>query len=189
MHTGMCKDIYFSKILSHLISLSSALPYMISKTILIFYCTSESTKVHQFSRIYLWPIVLEVYLKLYHSLLRYNFKHFLVYCPAGIFFKAANWNFMWPYFPNRICWIECYLSTHCHCFFVFYASNMKYAGLPSGNDPPLPVQETQVPSLGLEEDPLEEKWQSPEVFLPSKSHGQRSLLGYSPWGCKRVGQD
>ena len=24
------------------------------------------------------------------------------------------------------------------------------------------------------------------VFLPGKSHGQRSLTGYSPWGCKRA---
>ena len=22
------------------------------------------------------------------------------------------------------------------------------------------------------------------VFLPGKSHGQKSLAGYSPWGCK-----
>ena len=22
------------------------------------------------------------------------------------------------------------------------------------------------------------------VFLPEKSHGQRSLVGYSPWSCK-----
>ena len=27
------------------------------------------------------------------------------------------------------------------------------------------------------------------VFLPGKSHGQRSLAGYSPWGCKRVRDD
>ena len=27
------------------------------------------------------------------------------------------------------------------------------------------------------------------VFLPGKSHGQRSLAGYSPWCCKRVGDD
>ena len=27
------------------------------------------------------------------------------------------------------------------------------------------------------------------VFLPGKFHGQRSLVGYSPWGCKRVGHD
>ena len=24
------------------------------------------------------------------------------------------------------------------------------------------------------------------IFLPGKSHGQRSLVNYSPWGCKRV---
>ena len=28
------------------------------------------------------------------------------------------------------------------------------------------------------------KWQLTPVFLPAKSHGQRSLMGYSPWGCK-----
>ena len=28
------------------------------------------------------------------------------------------------------------------------------------------------------------KWQPTPVFLPGESHGQRSLVGYSPWGCK-----
>ena len=28
------------------------------------------------------------------------------------------------------------------------------------------------------------KWQSTPVLLPRKSHGQRSLVGYSPWGRK-----
>ena len=28
------------------------------------------------------------------------------------------------------------------------------------------------------------KWQSTPVLLPGKSHGQRSLVGYSPWGCE-----
>ena len=27
------------------------------------------------------------------------------------------------------------------------------------------------------------------VFLPGKSHGQRSLAGYSPWDHKRLGHD
>ena len=27
------------------------------------------------------------------------------------------------------------------------------------------------------------------LFLPGKSHGQRSLACYSPWGCKRVGHE
>ena len=28
------------------------------------------------------------------------------------------------------------------------------------------------------------KWQPTPVLLPGKSHGQRSIVGYSPWGCK-----
>ena len=34
--------------------------------------------------------------------------------------------------------------------------------------------------------PWRRKWQLNPVFLPGKSHGQRSLVGYSPWGLKRV---
>ena len=34
--------------------------------------------------------------------------------------------------------------------------------------------------------PWRRKWQSTAAFLPGKSHGQRSLVGYRPWGCKRV---
>ena len=37
--------------------------------------------------------------------------------------------------------------------------------------------------------PWRKKWQPTPVFLPGKSHGHRSLAGYSPWGCKRVGYD
>ena len=32
------------------------------------------------------------------------------------------------------------------------------------------------------------KWQPTPVFLPGESHGQRSLVGYSPWG-NRVGHN
>ena len=28
------------------------------------------------------------------------------------------------------------------------------------------------------------EWQTTPVFSPGESHGQRSLAGYSPWGCK-----
>ena len=37
--------------------------------------------------------------------------------------------------------------------------------------------------------PWRRKWQPIPVFLPGKSHGQRSLMGHSLWGHKRVGQD
>ena len=46
----------------------------------------------------------------------------------------------------------------------------------------------RVPSLGWE-DPLEKKWQPTPVFLPGKSHGQKSLAGYSPRGRKKVRRD
>ena len=47
----------------------------------------------------------------------------------------------------------------------------------------LPVMwETRVQSLGRQE-PLEKGMGTP-VFLLGKFHGQRSLEGYSPWGCK-----
>ena len=42
------------------------------------------------------------------------------------------------------------------------------------------TQEMQVRSL-VQEDPLEEEVGAP-VFLPGESHGQRSLVGYSPKG-------
>ena len=45
------------------------------------------------------------------------------------------------------------------------------------------MQETHVLFLDGE-DPLEKEWQPTPVFLPRKLHGQRSLMGYSPWGHK-----
>ena len=32
--------------------------------------------------------------------------------------------------------------------------------------------------------PWRRKWQPTPVFWPGKSNGQRSLKGYSPWGCQ-----
>ena len=49
------------------------------------------------------------------------------------------------------------------------------------------MQETWILSLGWE-DPLE-KWQPTPVFLPGESHGERNLVGYSPWGLQRVDYD
>ena len=43
----------------------------------------------------------------------------------------------------------------------------------------------RVQSLGWKI-PWRRKWQPTPVFLPGKSHGQRSLVGYSPWGCSEL---
>ena len=34
--------------------------------------------------------------------------------------------------------------------------------------------------------PCRRAWQPTPLFLPRESHGQRSLKGYSPWGCKEL---
>ena len=44
------------------------------------------------------------------------------------------------------------------------------------------MQETWVQSLGGERSPGGQKWQRTLVFMPEKSHGESSLVGYSPWG-------
>ena len=49
------------------------------------------------------------------------------------------------------------------------------------------MQKTQVSDLG-QEDPLQKEMATIAVFLPRKSHGWRSLEGYSPWGHKELDQ-
>ena len=51
----------------------------------------------------------------------------------------------------------------------------------------LPMQETRVRYLG-QEDPRIRKCE-PTPGLPGKSHGQRNMEGYSPWGRKEVRHD
>ena len=45
--------------------------------------------------------------------------------------------------------------------------------------------ETWVRSLGRE-DPLEKEMATRSSILAGESHGQRSLVGYSPQGCKEL---
>ena len=45
-------------------------------------------------------------------------------------------------------------------------------------------QETWVRSLGWEY-PLEKEMRALSEFLHGECHGQKSLMGYSPWGQKR----
>ena len=34
--------------------------------------------------------------------------------------------------------------------------------------------------------PWRREWQPNPVFLPEKSHGQKSPMGYRPWGCRQL---
>ena len=67
-------------------------------------------------------------------------------------------------------------------YVLFASANPKLPGFPHGSvvkNPPA-KQETFDPWVG--KIPWRREWQPTPVFLPEKSHGQRILAGYSPWG-------
>ena len=66
---------------------------------------------------------------------------------------------------------------------------MYYLGVFPGNSvvknlPGSAGDASAIPGLGRS--PGEGNGNSTSVSLSWKSHGQRSMAGYSPWGCKRV---
>ena len=50
------------------------------------------------------------------------------------------------------------------------------------------IQQIRIQSLDREDSPGggndSTKWQPTPAFVPGESHGQRSLMGYSPWDTK-----
>ena len=86
----------------------------------------------------------------------------------------------------------CFIDIHTHMYtIIFYTHthththtyNMGFPGSSVVKNLPDNAGD-RVQFLGRE-DPLEKF----HGFLPGKSHGQRSLVGYSPWGHKRVKHD
>ena len=83
--------------------------------------------------------------------------------------------------------------THCHPFSAWEA-RVSGAGWERrdrgwccyrGNSGASTYQDSQGPYRFTSWDwPWRRKWQPTPVFLPGASHGQRSLVGYSPWGHK-----
>ena len=99
----------------------------------------------------------------------------------------------WSWNPVRQNTPFCPLALASHLLFIDYDLLSKPNSNFTSGQPPnslvaqmvkhLPtMQETQVQSLG-QEDPLEKEM---AVLLPGKSHGWRSLVGYSPWGRKEL---
>ena len=66
--------------------------------------------------------------------------------------------------------------------------SLGFPGGSVGKSPPANAEDVgSIPGSGRS--PGEGKQQPIPVFLPGKSHGQRSLVGYSPRGCLRVVHD
>ena len=63
-------------------------------------------------------------------------------------------------------------------------------GFPGGADSKESACNARRPGFNpcIRKIPLRRKWQPTPVFLSGESHGQRNLVGYSPWD-RRVGHD
>ena len=77
------------------------------------------------------------------------------------------------FFCSLLLWFDAYL----YCYGTSLMAQM-VKHLPT-------VQKNWVRSLGWE-DPLEKGMATQSSILPGKSHGRRSLVGYSPWGHKEL---
>ena len=59
-------------------------------------------------------------------------------------------------------------------------------GFPGGSGNPSANAGDPGSIPGLGRPPWGRAWQPTPVFLPGEFHGQRSLVGYSPWGRKEL---
>ena len=64
---------------------------------------------------------------------------------------------------------------------TYYYIHLGFCGSPAGKEPAYNAEDPgSIPGSGRF--PWRRAWQPTPVFLPGKSHGQRNLVGYSPWG-------
>ena len=88
----------------------------------------------------------------------------------------CSWSLLWPVFNWSLSWLK--------LVWWWIRAYLPVASLMAQMVKNLPaMQETQVWSLG-QEDHLEKGIATTPTFLPGEFHGQRSLVGYSPWGWK-----
>ena len=70
------------------------------------------------------------------------------------------------------------------CFWTFFFLSSCSASLVAQTVKNPPAMQVNRFNPWARKIPWRRKWQPTPVFLPGKSHGWRSLAGYSPWGCK-----
>ena len=59
-------------------------------------------------------------------------------------------------------------------------------GFPGGSEGKESAQQCRGPGFDplVGKIPWRREWQPTSIFLPEEFHGQKSLAGYSPWGCR-----
>ena len=76
-----------------------------------------------------------------------------------------------------------FLCKHIYAFLYKYSGHQSLSWWLSGKKSTSQCRRCGF-NCWIEKIPWRRKWQTTPVFLPGKSHGQRSLAGYSSWGCK-----
>ena len=84
--------------------------------------------------------------------------------------------------PAELSGKPCEMIPHCNFIFHLLIISESFPGGSAVKNSPA-MQGTQVYPW-VKKIPWRRKWQPTPVFLSGKSHGQRSLAGYSPWGHK-----
>ena len=98
-------------------------------------------------------------------------------------FSTLAWKIPWTEEPGRL---QSMGSQRVRLHFLFLS--MSFLGGTNGKEPI--CQWSRQNRLGFSpwvgNIPWRRKWQPTSVLLPGKFHGQRSLVGYSPWGHKEL---
>ena len=100
------------------------------------------------------------------------------------------YTFLWSLSTSCLRFTPSVLLMHFWCYCKWYWDSVGlWGGFPGGFRGKEPACQCRRhkrwrfdPQVG--EIPWRRKWQPTPVFLPGKFHGQRSLGGYSPWGCR-----
>ena len=141
-----------------------------TKTLFFFFYKCHHPNFHKPKVLWwlveLWKVIVYLELTVFHN----QEVDFLAYLKK-----------FWAIGSNLFCnFSVCFSSEQCS---TLYVASWGFLGGSDGKENVYAKQETQVQYLG-QEDLLEKRMAPTSVLLPGKSHGQRSLAGYSPQGCK-----
>ena len=140
---------------------------------LFFFFTSVITLIFTSQKSFRWLIKLQkVIVQLELTVFHNQEVDFLAYLKK-----------FWAIDSNLFCNFSiCFSSEQCS---ILYVTSWSFPGSSDNKENLYVNQESPVQSLG-QEDLLEKGMAPTSVFLPGKSHGQRSLADYSPRGCKEL---
>ena len=85
-------------------------------------------------------------------------------------------------------WVNFYIKCEVYVRYMFLKAILNCRGFPGGKEPACECRRCKRCGFypWVRKIPWRRKWQPTPVFLPGASHGQRRLVGYSPWGLKEL---